>query len=407
MQTEDNAFGVYVHWPFCKAKCPYCDFNSHVRHHGVDSGAFAAALSRELEWFATHTPGRQVTSIFFGGGTPSLMPPAAVATVIDKVAQLWTFHTDVEITLEANPTSVEASNFRGYRTAGVNRVSVGVQALNDEDLKALGRQHTADEALAAFRLARQVFPRTSFDLIYARPGQTPEDWRRELTTALAEQDGHMSLYQLTIEPGTRFFDLHEAGSLQVPGEDTGAELYEITQEMTEAAGLFAYEVSNHAGPGKECRHNLLYWRYGEYAGVGPGAHARLIGQESTRTAIVTERHPETWLSMVRSQGNGIVEHEQISQADAAVECLLMGMRTTEGVSLSRLEALVGARLDMQPLADLEAGGFIRIEGGTAAGRITATAAGRQVLNAVIERIALDALPRTAAAPAKPRADLSA
>jgi oxygen-independent coproporphyrinogen-3 oxidase len=228
------------------------------------------------------------------------MPPAAVATVIDKVAQLWTFHTDVEITLEANPTSVEASNFRGYRTAGVNRVSVGVQALNDEDLKALGRQHTADEALAAFRLARQVFPRTSFDLIYARPGQTPEDWRRELTTALAEQDGHMSLYQLTIEPGTRFFDLHEAGSLQVPGEDTGAELYEITQEMTEAAGLFAYEVSNHAGPGKECRHNLLYWRYGEYAGVGPGAHARLIGQESTRTAIATERHPETWLSMVRS-----------------------------------------------------------------------------------------------------------
>ena len=191
MQTEDNAFGVYVHWPFCKAKCPYCDFNSHVRHHGVDSGAFAAALSRELEWFATHTPGRQVTSIFFGGGTPSLMPPAAVATVIDKVAQLWTFHPDVEITLEANPTSVEASNFRGYRTAGVNRVSVGVQALNDEDLKALGRQHTADEALAAFRLARQVFPRTSFDLIYARPGQTPEDCRRELTTALAEQDGHM------------------------------------------------------------------------------------------------------------------------------------------------------------------------------------------------------------------------
>jgi putative oxygen-independent coproporphyrinogen III oxidase len=391
MQTEDNAFGVYVHWPFCKAKCPYCDFNSHVRHQRVDEMAFAEALARELEWFAAHTPGRQVASIFFGGGTPSLMPPSAVSAVIDKVAQLWTCHRDVEITLEANPTSVEASNFRGYRTAGVNRVSVGVQALNDHDLKALGRQHSASEALAAFRLARQVFPRTSLDLIYARPGQTPDDWRRELKTALAEQDGHMSLYQLTIEPGTRFFDLHEAGSLRVPGEDAGAELYEITQEMTQSAGLCAYEVSNHAGPGKECRHNMLYWRYGEYAGVGPGAHARIVGKNSARMAIATERHPETWMSMVRSQGNGIVEHEEISPSDAAVECLLMGMRTTEGLSLSRLEALAGARLDMQPLVDLEAGGFIRIDGETAGGRITATPAGRQVLNAVIERIALDCL----------------
>ena len=344
----------------------------------------------ELEWFAAHTPGRQVTSIFFGGGTPSLMPPAAVAEVIDKVAQLWTCDPDIEVTLEANPTSVEASNFRGYRTAGVNRVSVGVQALNDHDLKALGRQHSASEALAAFRLARQVFPRTSFDLIYARPGQTTEGWRQELATALSEQDGHMSLYQLTIEPGTRFFDLHEAGSLRVPGEDTGADLYEITQEMTCAAGLAAYEVSNHATPGNECRHNMLYWRYGEYAGVGPGAHARLIGQDHSRTAIATERHPETWMSMVRSQGNGIIEHEQISPADAAVECLLMGLRTSEGLSVPQLEAIAGAPLDMQPLADLEAGGFIHIE--TASDRrIIATPAGRQVLNAVIERIALDAL----------------
>jgi len=390
MHTEDNAFGVYVHWPFCKAKCPYCDFNSHVRHHGVDANAFAAALSRELEWFAAHTPGRRATSIFFGGGTPSLMPPAAVAAVIDKVAQLWACAPDIEVTLEANPTSVEASNFRGYRTAGVNRVSVGVQALNDDDLKALGRQHSAQEALAAFRLARQVFPRTSFDLIYARPGQTTEGWRQELATALSEQDGHMSLYQLTIEPGTRFFDLHEAGSLRVPGEDAGADLYEITQEMTEAAGLAAYEVSNHATPGNECRHNLLYWRYGEYAGVGPGAHARLIGQGHSRTAIATERHPETWMSMVRSQGNGIIDHDQISPADAAVECLLMGLRTAEGLSVGRLEAIAGAPLDMQPLADLEAGGFIRVDAEPDR-RIIATPAGRQVLNAVIERIALDAL----------------
>ncbi len=402
MQTEDNAFGVYVHWPFCKAKCPYCDFNSHVRHHDVDETAFAEALARELEWFAAHTPGRQVTSIFFGGGTPSLMPPAAVALVIDKVAQLWTCHPDVEITLEANPTSVEASNFRGYRAAGVNRVSVGVQALNDGDLKALGRQHSAQEALEAFRLARRVFPRTSFDLIYARPGQTPAGWQQELGAALAEQDGHMSLYQLIIEPGTRFFDLHEAGSLQVPGEDTGAELYEITQEMTGAAGLAAYEVSNHACAGNECRHNMLYWRYGEYAGVGPGAHARLVGKWTSRTAIATERHPETWLSMVRSQGNGIIEHEEISPADAAVECLLMGLRTSEGLSVPKLEALAGAALDMRPLADLEAGGFIHIEG-EPGGRIIATPAGRQVLNAVIERIALDALTRNAAAPATPRA----
>jgi putative oxygen-independent coproporphyrinogen III oxidase len=373
MQTEDNAFGVYVHWPFCKAKCPYCDFNSHVRHHGVDETAFAEALARELEWFAAHTPGRQVTSIFFGGGTPSLMPPAAVALVIDKVAQLWICHPDVEITLEANPTSVEASNFRGYRAAGVNRVSVGVQALNDGDLKALGRQHSAQEALEAFRLARQVFPRTSFDLIYARPGQTPAGWQQELGAALAEQNGHMSLYQLTIEPGTRFFDLHEAGSLRVPGEDIGAELYEITQEMTGAAGLAAYEVSNHASAGNECRHNLLYWRYGEYAGVGPGAHARLVGKWTSRTAVATERHPETWLSMVRSQGNGIIEHEEISPADAAVECLLMALRTSEGLLVPKLEALAGAALDMRPLADLEAGGFIRIEG-EPGGRIIATPA---------------------------------
>lgn len=391
MQTRDDAFGVYVHWPFCKAKCPYCDFNSHVRHHGIDAAGFADGLVRELEWFAAHTPGRQVSSIFFGGGTPSLMPPAAVAAVIGKVADLWPCAVDIEITLEANPTSVEASNFRGYRAAGVNRVSVGVQALSDFDLKALGRQHSVEEALAAFALARKVFPRTSFDLIYARSGQTAQAWREELRRALAEQDGHMSLYQLTIEPGTAFHDLHSAGSLTVPDEDTGAVLYEITQEMTAAAGLPAYEVSNHAAAGNECRHNLLYWRYGEYAGVGPGAHGRLVDASGARRAIVTERHPETWASMVRSQGNGIIADEVIGPGDAAVECLLMGMRTNEGVSVAQLERLAGGCLDLEAVADLEAGGFL-MRSGQDGGRLAATARGRQVLNAVIEQIALKALP---------------
>ncbi len=383
--------GVYVHWPFCKAKCPYCDFNSHVRHGGVDEAAFTQCLVQELEWFAAHAPGREVTSIFFGGGTPSLMPPACVADVIDKVAQLWPTAADVEITLEANPTSVEAGNFRGYRHAGVNRVSVGVQSLDDRDLKALGRQHTASEALAAFRLARQIFPRTSFDLIYARPRQTASAWREELGRALLEQDGHMSLYQLTIEPGTAYFDLEKAGSLVVPDEDSGADLYELTQELTEAAGLTAYEVSNHASPGKECRHNLLYWRYGEYAGVGPGAHGRLASVDGSRHALVTERNPETWLSMVRSQGNGLVEDAAIEPMESAAECVLMGMRMLEGLPLSRIESFTGKAIDLDAIADLVAGGFVAVQADQSGDRLVATARGRQVLNAVIEQIVLKAL----------------
>ena len=232
-----NAFGVYVHWPFCKAKCPYCDFNSHVRHDAVDSNAFASALADELRMMQARTPGRRVSSIFFGGGTPSLMPPAAVAHVLETIAALWPVAADAEITLEANPTSVEAENFRGYRTAGVNRVSVGVQSLNEDDLKALGRQHTPEEALAAFRLAAKIFPRVSFDMIYARPGQTLAGWREELSRALSEQQGHMSLYQLTIEPETRFADLFAAGKLTLPEDDLAADLYDLTQEMTAAAGL--------------------------------------------------------------------------------------------------------------------------------------------------------------------------
>jgi putative oxygen-independent coproporphyrinogen III oxidase len=391
MTAEPQEFGVYVHWPFCKAKCPYCDFNSHVRHGGVDDLAFAEGLCRELDWFAAHAPGRTVTSVFFGGGTPSLMPPAAVASVIDHIAQRWPVADDVEITLEANPTSIEADNFSGYRTAGVNRVSVGVQALNDNDLKALGRQHTASEALAAYALARKIFPRTSFDLIYARSRQSPAQWREELTRALGEQDGHMSLYQLTIEPDTAFFDLHEAGRLQVPDEDTGAELFELTQELTSAAGLPAYEVSNHAVPGNECRHNMLYWRYGEYAGVGPGAHGRLIVEAGRRQSTLTERHPETWLSMVRSQGNGLVEQSPVTPHDAAAEYVLMSLRTHEGTSLHRLTALAGREPDGETLADLCAGGFLSITPDGNDHRLVATAHGRQVLNAVIQQIVLKAL----------------
>jgi putative oxygen-independent coproporphyrinogen III oxidase len=382
MHSSEPGFGTYVHWPFCKAKCPYCDFNSHVRHGEVDAMSFADALSTELQWFQQATPGREVTSIFFGGGTPSLMPPKAVARVIDTIARLWPVAKDAEVTLEANPTSVEAGNFSGYRAAGINRVSVGVQALNDQDLKALGRQHSADEALQAFRLAARIFPRVSFDLIYARPGQTAKAWRQELSTALGEQRGHMSLYQLTIEEGTRFADLHARGQLITPPEDEAAELFEITQELTEKAGLSAYEVSNHAAPGHESRHNLLYWRYGEYAGAGPGAHSRLIAGDNRR-AIAMEKHPETWRSLVMSRGHGAVEDAMVSPGEQAAEYLLMGLRISEGIALSRYAALAGHSPDEQRMKRLEQEGLIS----RGSDRLAATPSGRRVLNAVIAELA--------------------
>ncbi len=381
--------GIYVHWPFCKAKCPYCDFNSHVRHQGVDPDAFGAALANELGWFAGRTPGRTVTSVFFGGGTPSLMPPAVVGSVIDRIAGLWPVADDVEITLESNPTSAEAGNFAGYRSAGVNRVSVGIQALDENDLRYLGRQHTVEEGLAAFRLAAQVFPRTSFDLIYARPGQTPSGWKSELARALDEQQGHMSLYQLTIEPETAFFRLHEAGQLVTPHEDHAAAMYEITQELTVAAGLPAYEVSNHALPGHECRHNMLYWTYGEYAGVGPGAHSRLISDDGARQALSTERHPETWLQGVASDGHGVVDRNAVAGEAAAHEYLLMGMRTTQGVDLAQLQRMSGQTINQQQLDYLISDGLVCLSDDETA--IVATRAGRQVLNSVIEHIAFKTL----------------
>lgn len=380
MRFSEPGFGIYVHWPFCKAKCPYCDFNSHVRHEAVDAMSFAGALARELAWFAARTPGLEVESIFFGGGTPSLMPPGAVAHVLDEIAKLWQVSPEAEVTLEANPTSVEAKNFAGYRAAGVNRVSVGVQALDEADLKALGRQHSVAEALAAFRLAAKIFPRVSFDLIYARPGQTSAAWRAELTRALAEQQGHMSLYQLTIEEGTRYADLFAAGKLDVPDEETGADLYDLTQELTAKAGLNAYEVSNHARPGHESRHNLIYWRYGDYAGAGPGAHSR-IGQGSDRFALATERHPETWRARVAADGHGVIEETRIDVADQAAEYLLMGLRVADGIDLARFRQLSG-RMPSH-LAELTEMGLVSLRGD----RLIATHAGRRVLNAVISQLA--------------------
>jgi putative oxygen-independent coproporphyrinogen III oxidase len=380
--SSEPAFGIYVHWPFCKAKCPYCDFNSHVRHIEVDTMSFARGLISELQWFAQSTQGRNVTSIFFGGGTPSLMPPAAVAAVLDEIAKLWSVSETVEITMEANPTSVEAENFRGYRSAGVNRVSVGVQALNEADLKALGRQHSPDEALAAFRLAAKIFPRVSFDMIYARPQQTTAQWKEELTRALAEQQGHMSLYQLTIEPGTAYFDLHAKGSLVVPDEDRATDMFELTQELTEKAGLNAYEVSNHAKPGQESRHNLLYWRYGEYVGVGPGAHARIADGENRR-AIVMEKYPETWRKNVGENGHGIVEDTIVAPKDQASEYLIMGLRISEGIDLARYEKLNGMAMDANKIAGLKSLGLIKREGS----QLKATIQGRRLLNALITELA--------------------
>ena len=370
-------FGIYVHWPFCKAKCPYCDFNSHVRHEAVDAMRYAKALVRELQYVRQFAPDRKVTSIFFGGGTPSLMPPDAVGLVLDAITLLWPVAEDIEITLEANPTSVEAQNFRGYRTAGVNRVSVGVQSLNADDLAALGRQHTPREALAAFRLAGKIFPRVSFDMIYARPGQTIASWTAELKLALAEQQGHMSLYQLTIEPETRYFDLFQTGKLLIPNDDDAAALYEVTQELTEAAGLPSYEISNHAKPGHESRHNLTYWRYHDYAGVGPGAHGRLGG-----VATVSEKYPETWLNRVEREGHALSEQQRLTAAEQAPEYLLMSMRISEGLDLARHAALAGHLIAPDKIEALAALNLVQVVDG----RLQATARGRPLLNAIIREL---------------------
>jgi putative oxygen-independent coproporphyrinogen III oxidase len=375
-------FGVYVHWPFCRAKCPYCDFNSHVRHGGIDEGRFLAAYLTELSHFASLAPGRAVSSIFFGGGTPSLMRPSSVAAIINAIAKHWGIAPDAEITLEANPTSVEAKNFAGYRSAGVNRLSLGVQALDDQSLKALGRMHSADEALAALALAKRHFDRVSFDLIYAREGQTAREWREELTLALDHAADHLSLYQLTIEEGTPFAARHEAGSLRIPDNDLAGELFSLTQELCEAAGLPAYEISNHARPGSESRHNLIYWRGHDYAGIGAGAHSRITADGAKR-ARSTIKSPEGWLTQVEASNHGIMSEETLSPEDAAEEYLLMGLRLAEGIDLARLAAIGGSALDEGRLDALESDGLITRSGS----RLAATHEGRLVLNRLILELA--------------------
>ena len=375
-------FGVYVHWPFCLAKCPYCDFNSHVRHGGIDQGDFVTAYLAELKHFATLAPGRIAQSIFFGGGTPSLMAPETVAAILDRIAGLWTVAADAEITLEANPTSVEAGRFAGYRAAGVNRLSLGVQSLDDASLKSLGRMHTAAEALAALAIAKRNFERVSFDLIYARQGQTLAAWREELARALSHAQDHLSLYQLTIEPGTPFAALHASGALTVPENEKAEAFYLLTQELCDAAGLPSYEVSNHARPGAELRHNLLYWRGHDYAGTGPGAHSR-ITRDDGKHAIAVRKSPEAWLQAVATSGHGIEQDERLSPQNSADEYLLMGLRLAEGIDVKRLKAIDGRKLDDARLQQLEAQGLVK----RTPGRLRATDTGRLVLDRLIVELA--------------------
>ncbi len=381
--TRDAGFGVYLHWPFCAAKCPYCDFNSHVRHRPVDQARYLEAFRSEIAHMRELTPGREVTSIFLGGGTPSLMEPATVAGLLDAVGEAWSIDADVEVTLEANPTSVEAERFRGYRAAGVNRVSLGVQALNDTDLKALGRLHSAAEALAAVKMAASAFERYSFDLIYARPGQTPQEWVRELEEAIGHAAEHLSLYQLTIEPGTVFEALHRAGRLAVPDEETGRALFDVTQEICARHGMPAYEISNHARPGAQSRHNLVYWRYGEYVGIGPGAHGRVVTPLG-RMASETEKYPETWLSMTEKQGHGVTVFDALTREEQGDEFLVMGLRLIEGIDPQRHHALSGKSLRGERIDALMEQGLLRRD---ADGRLAVTPEGLPILNAVVADLA--------------------
>jgi putative oxygen-independent coproporphyrinogen III oxidase len=375
--------GLYVHWPFCLSKCPYCDFNSHVRAK-IDDEAWAGALTRELETIAARLDTRRpLASIFFGGGTPSLMPGATVAKVLQTAERLFGFAPNIEITLEANPTSVDAARFRDYRAAGVNRVSLGVQALNDIDLKALGRLHTVDEAMRAVALAQETFPRASFDLIYARPKQTEDEWAAELERALSVGCTHYSLYQLTFEEGTPFHAALTRGTMKELDPDRAASLYELTQTRMERAGMPAYEISNHAIPGEESRHNLVYWRYGDYVGVGPGAHGRLtIAGEKIATA--TERQPEAWLKSIDAHGHGLERWEHVTLQEQGTERLLMGLRLREGIDRAAVENALGRQLSPARIRALQDQRLLANDNG----RLRATASGRLVLNAVLKQLLL-------------------
>ena len=379
--THGEPIALYVHWPFCVTKCPYCDFNSHVRA-SVDDAAWRAGLLADLAFEAARLPGRRLGSIFFGGGTPSLMPPATVAAIIEAAAAHWPPAGDIEITLEANPSSVEAARFAGFAAAGVNRLSLGLQALDDADLKALGRPHDLAQGLAALDVAQRQFGRVSFDLIYDRPGMTRESWTAELARALAFGTTHLSLYQLTIEPGTRFAALHAKGQLQLPDAETSADLFEITRAMTAEARLFAYEVSNHARPGLESTHNVLYWTYGDYAGIGPGAHGRRMG-------IATERlkKPEAWLASVQQHGHGMLTEAALTSTERATEALVMGLRLAQGIGRERFFERTGVPLADALRADnvarLAAQGLLEDD----AQGIRLTLAGQPLVDAVLREIA--------------------
>jgi oxygen-independent coproporphyrinogen-3 oxidase len=378
-----DAFGIYVHWPFCLSKCPYCDFNSHVAA-SIDQARWRRALLTELSHFAPETAGRRVTSVFFGGGTPSLMDPSTTEALLAAIAGQWSLADDVEITLEANPGTIDRERFEGFRAAGVNRLSMGLQALDDQALRFLGRRHDLAQAIVAVERARSIFPRISFDLIYARPDQTPAEWDLELRRAIALAADHLSLYQLTIEPGTAFHPAHARGDFQLPDEDAAAEMFELTQSVTAAHGLPAYEISNHARPGAECRHNLVYWHGDDYLGVGPGAHGRLTDRSGVVWAHHQQRAPETWLSMVERSGHGTRERVALRAEERISELVMMGLRLTEGLSAERFlsqtgktfeQALNRSGLDMMCVE-----GFLRR---SPEGHLQATDKGRPVLNSVI------------------------
>lgn len=374
LTTEKPALAVYVHWPFCLAKCPYCDFNSHVRD-AVDQAAWRDGLVSEIKSYAARLPNRTITSIFFGGGTPSLMPADTVKAVIDTIGSEWEFSENPEITLEANPTSSEAGKFKAFALAGVNRLSLGIQSLKPEALHFLGRKHSADEARGAIAMARDHFPRYSFDLIYARPDQIASEWEMELKDALALAGDHLSLYQLTIEPATPFFYAHQRGELREIDEDEAATLYQLTQDILTAHDMPAYEISNHARAGGESRHNLTYWRYGDYVGIGPGAHGR-FAQGRGKLATIAARSPEKWLELVNQQGHGISEETAISASEAITEQLLMGLRLSEGLTLT---SALRNTINWSAVERFERAGWME----HAAGNLRVCEAGRLRLNALL------------------------
>lgn len=378
---QDGQFGIYVHWPFCAAKCPYCDFNSHVAET-IDHDAWRTSYESEISYYANLTKGRTVTSVFFGGGTPSLMEPATAGVVVDSIAKHWNISEDCEITLEANPTSVEIDKFRAFRSAGINRVSIGVQSLKENDLSFLGRKHDSAQARRAIEDAEKIFDRYSFDLIYARPNQTAQQWEQELREAITLTRDHLSVYQLTIEKGTPFYIQHERGDFKIPEEELAADLYEVTQSVLEEAGMPAYEVSNHARAGQESRHNMTYWRYTDYVGIGPGAHGRLT-IDGKKQATRGHRAPEIWLDRVAKDGQGGHPFEDLPHADRFTECLMMGMRLIEGIPVSRLETEGGRPfaelLSMDKIKALQAEGLLQFDGSI----IKPTKEGLQRLNGML------------------------